>query len=384
MFKKYDRNTFDLLKEQHNIMVLVGNGFDVAILNKYNTGNLKGKTSSYRDFYEYIKYFHLCDKNNILFKRMSEDLLKNEKEENKKNGEDWCDFEETINKLLEDGTVEITKIERCVDEFQSYFTRFLNDLVDSSVLLKMNADVKEKRLAIQSLSHFMKDLSDTCDIKFPTTTNHYDLYNFLFVDFCYTSLLDNYMYLDKGQFDPHMWKNADRHFEFYPEMTLMSDPIKYSSYLVTDIIHPHGIQDVPRSILFGVDIPDYNQGTSEKKRLIKSYWSRYDVKYKSYFEETKLFIMYGMSIAKTDGWWLDQIFGCIINNQSELIIYKYGCENEESIKDKFIQACIRHKGVPEAVIEEVKKHIYVVTFQKNDTYFLGLEKKKDKLAESKS
>lgn len=371
MFEKYDRNTFDALNKQHNIMVLVGNGFDVAILNKYNAGSLQGKTSTYNDFYEYLKYFRLCDKDNILFKRMTEDLSNCR--------ENWSDFEETISKLLEDRTVEIVEIEQCVDEFQSYFTRFLNDLVDSSVLLKMNADVKEKALAIQSLSHFMKDLPDTCDIKFPTTTNHYDLYNFLFVDFCYTSLLDNYMYLDKGQFDPHTYKNVDRHFGFYPETVLTSNPTRYSSYLVTDIIHPHGIQDVPRSILFGIDIPDFNKGTSEEKRLIKSYWARYDVKYKSYFEETKLFIMYGMSISKTDGWWLDQIFESLINNGAELIIYKYGCENDENIKNQFIQACIRHKNTMEADIELVKHHIYVVTFETNDTYFLGLEKKEYKL-----
>ena len=35
-------------------MVLVGNGFDIALLNKYKTGKMKGKTSSYSDFYEYI------------------------------------------------------------------------------------------------------------------------------------------------------------------------------------------------------------------------------------------------------------------------------------------------------------------------------------------
>lgn len=371
MFEKYDKNTFNDLREQHNIMVLVGNGFDVAILNKYNTGSLQGKTSTYNDFYEYLKYFRLCDENNILFKRMTEDLSNGRK--------NWSDFEETISRLLEDRSVEITEIEKCVDEFQAYFTRFLNNLVDSSVLLKMNADVKEKALAIQSLSHFMKDLSDACDIKFPATTSYYDLFNFLFVDFCYTSLLDNYMYLDKGQFDPHEYKFADRHFDFYPEMVLTSNPTRYSSYLVTNVIHPHGIQDVPRSILFGVDIPDFNKGTSKEKRLVKSYWSRYDVKYKSYFEETKLFIMYGMSISKTDGWWLDQIFECIIKNEAELIIYKYGCENEESIKNQFIQACIRHKNVAEAYIEEVKQHTYVVAFVKNDTYFLGLEKKECKL-----
>lgn len=375
MFEKYNRNTFDRIREQHNIMVLVGNGFDVAILNKYNTGSLRGKTSTYKDFYEYLRYFHLCDENNILFKRMTRDLLDGK--------ENWCDFEETISKLVEDRSVKIEELEKCVDEFQAYFTSFLNKLVDSSVLLEMNADVKNKALAIQSLSHFMKDLPDNCGIEFPTMTYHYDLYNFLFVDFCYTSLLDNYMYLDKGQFEPHALKNADRHFGFYPETALSLNPTRYSSYLVTNVIHPHGIQDVPRSILFGIDIPDFNKGTSKEKRLIKSYWSRYEVRYKSYFEEVKLFIMYGMSIAKTDGWWVDQIFDSIINNRAELIIYKYGCESEESIKDQFVKACIRHKYAEEIDIEYVKKHIYVVTFMTNDTYFLGLEKKEDKLDKRK-
>lgn len=365
MFKKYDKETFDSLRKQHNIMVYVGNGFDIALLKKYNIGKLYGKTSTYKDFFEYLKYFQLCD-NNVLFKRMEEDLSKRE---------NWADFEETISRLLEDKSVKIDEIERCVDEFQSYFTRFLNDLVDSSVLLKMNADVKGKALAIQSLSHFMKDLPDASNIKFPTTTNHYDLYNFLFVDFCYTPLLDNYIFLDKGQFDPHTYRNADRHFEFYPETVLNQNPTIYSSYLMTDIIHPHGIQAVPRSILFGVDIPNFNKGTSEEKRLIKSYWARYDERYKSYYKDTKLFIIYGMSISKTDGWWMDQIFECIIKNEAELIIYKYGCEREENIKNQFLQACIRHKNAIEEDVKKVKQHIYVVTFAENDTYFLGLKKR---------
>ena len=36
MFEKYNKNTFYSLRKQHNIMVLVGNGFDVAVLQKYN------------------------------------------------------------------------------------------------------------------------------------------------------------------------------------------------------------------------------------------------------------------------------------------------------------------------------------------------------------
>lgn len=32
MFGKYDKKTFNEIKSQHNIMVLVGNGFDIALL----------------------------------------------------------------------------------------------------------------------------------------------------------------------------------------------------------------------------------------------------------------------------------------------------------------------------------------------------------------
>ena len=40
MFEKYNENTFSSLRKQHNIMVLAGNGFDVAVLQKYNMGRL--------------------------------------------------------------------------------------------------------------------------------------------------------------------------------------------------------------------------------------------------------------------------------------------------------------------------------------------------------
>ena len=39
-------------------------------------------------------------------------------------------------------------------------------------------------------------------LEFPPRVNHYDLFNYLFVDFNYTTLLDNYIYLDQDQFDP--------------------------------------------------------------------------------------------------------------------------------------------------------------------------------------
>ena len=92
-------------------------------------------------------------------------------------------------------------------------------------------------------------------------------------------------------------------------------------------------------------------------------------------EEAELFIIYGMSLGVTDAWWMDQIFEAISKRGAELIIYRYGSESEDSIKELFIDCCIRHKDYPEEKKNEVKNNIYVVIFENNDTYFLGLEDK---------
>lgn len=54
----------------------------------------------------------------------------------------------------------------------------------------------------------------------------------MFFNFNYTALLDNYLFLDKGQFDPHGWKTADRHFQFYPEFEEKANATCWSSYLM--------------------------------------------------------------------------------------------------------------------------------------------------------
>lgn len=47
MFSRYSEDDFKKLNKQHNILVLTGNGFDVAVLNKFG---VKNKTTSYENF----------------------------------------------------------------------------------------------------------------------------------------------------------------------------------------------------------------------------------------------------------------------------------------------------------------------------------------------
>ena len=187
MFKKYDTEVFEKFDNQknvqHNIFVLVGNGFDISVLNKFKKGKMNGKTTSYTDFYDYITYFNLSNDKNVLYKKMKKD--RNCGKEN------WSDFENTIAELLDDKETNIKELEKCVDEFQDYFTRFLNDLVDTNTLLALNKDVIKNELSKQSLQNFSNDLGKLDFIK---KTEHYDLFYYVFANLNYTSLLDNYIY----------------------------------------------------------------------------------------------------------------------------------------------------------------------------------------------
>lgn len=335
----------------------------MAALKKIAKRKLKGKTTSYQDFYEYITYLRLIDENNILYKKMKKD-----KEEDKEN---WSDFENSIQDLILYSN-NINEIEHCVDEFQRHFTLFLNDLVDSDVLLELNSLAINKELSIRSLSKFLNDLDDVNQLAFTNKTAHYDLFNFIFINFNYTFLLDNYLYLDKTQFDPHIHRDSDRNFYFEFQRPGWS-PTFYSSYVMTEILHPHGIQTVPRSILFGIDLDNYDRGRDDKKRLVKGYWSQYKLKYKSYLLEAELFIIYGMSLGRTDAWWFDNIFDALLSHKSELIIYTYGNASKCSVKNKFIDSCVRHSNCSQSEKEDVMNRIHVVTFENNDTFFLGFE-----------
>lgn len=88
MHIRYSTDDYEKLDGQHNIMVLVGNGFDIAVLNKYGDKKMNGKSTKYSDFFEYVTYFRLCDDNNLIYKKMKED--------HEQNKENWCDFESSV------------------------------------------------------------------------------------------------------------------------------------------------------------------------------------------------------------------------------------------------------------------------------------------------
>jgi hypothetical protein len=84
---KYDQTgnvtgEYDELRRQHNIMCLIGNGFDRAILRREEFRNLiglSGRSTSYRDFYYFIsgnnKYnVPLLNEENLIYAKMKDDI----------------------------------------------------------------------------------------------------------------------------------------------------------------------------------------------------------------------------------------------------------------------------------------------------------------------
>ena len=308
-YTKYTNQEFQELTDngQINIMALFGNGVDIQLMEYLGSPY----RTSYQNFYNYLCYKNF-DKDNMIFQKMTEDKKDNEKDPNiKKN---WSDFENSLIEIFnQPGWLRVEKLAKDFTQFQIEFSNFLNEIITPNMLARLGNDSTEKGIALNSFTRFLGDLDwkNFNKLTFPRKTKLYSLFNWEILNFNYTSMLDNILLLDKGQFDPHPHKFADRQIKFYPNPDdtpidllgfgfdpetgvhsedYMQDPhlnkyTIYSSYLMSNINHPHGYQNVPKSMLFGFD--NEEQITNENKRplaknFLKPYWAQNDKKYKSY------------------------------------------------------------------------------------------------------
>ncbi len=307
--------------EQHNIMALVGNGFDTAIMKAIG----KSHTPSYGDFYNYIEYERDLTDDNEIWKQ-----IKKSKDDGK-----TVDVEELISDIIDSGKFKHEEIKKWVYELCGEESKYLNDIVTYDVLYRINEKLKDKLLGYQSMSFFMDDIAEEDIDKFKVffsgfpfekgITNKGDLFNYLFVDFCYTQLIDDYLYLDGDTNLGH--KKSTRNIQFwYPskkEDKSNRDNWNYNNgYVLYEVIHPHGYQNVPRSILFGPGQKDGDNVGDKKRKFLKSYCAQYPRMYGGYFKDAELFIAFGMSLSHADGWWMNMIYNELMQRRKKrLIIY---------------------------------------------------------------
>lgn len=390
-YAKYTNQEFEKLADdgQINIMALFGNGVDIQLMEYLGSPY----RTSYQNFYNYLCYKNF-DKDNMIFKKMTEDKKDNEKDPNiKKN---WSDFENSLIEIFNQPSwLDEEKLANDFTQFQIEFSNFLNEIIIPNMLARLGNDSTEKGIALNSFTRFLGDL-DTKNfnkLAFPRKTKHYSLFNWEILNFNYTSMLDNILLLDKGQFDPHPHKFADRQIKFYPNpdgtpidlpgwgMDLetkewsqgsylvdshLNEETNYSSYLMSNINHPHGYQNVPKSMLFGFDNEEQIKNKKKRflaKKFLKPYWAQNDKRYKSYFNDTHLFIIYGMSIGSSDFWWWNNILNSLLETDAELIIYNYN-SNKESDSDtinRFINAATNEK-LDNGKLDKLHKKIAIVQY----------------------
>ncbi|MEI4353366.1 AbiH family protein [Streptococcus suis] len=292
-------------KIKHKVVFLIGNGFDINVLNALN----QPKTTSYCHFYEFIKDTHPeCD--NMLLREMDRKKINNE--------ENWADFEALIDELPNK-----SEIDESLNEFQDYFSEFLNDIITPYFLRYLDTYAKELNFFNNSIQRFLVDIQE--DIKKCSLAKQFDhgqVLDIKFLNFNYTSLLDNLVYIEKKAIRIIDTKSGNN-FKFNVNPNLYHEVHRNSTEkwckLKTEVIHPHGVQQIPRSILFGGGKISGEAYATLSKPLV----ARYEENFRSVIEDAKLYVIYGMSISKTDLWWWQQIARNISNGDSQLVIYNF-------------------------------------------------------------
>lgn len=382
-FTRYTRNEFDRLRRQHNILVLVGNGFDLQVMQDYG----RPVDSRYETFFHHLK-MRGFDPANVLVGHMDTERRLHEQHGGH---DDWSDIEAAVAKTLAEGQHSAVDLLTDLRAIQAAFAQFLQMVAPSELLEKLGAEAAEQKSSHTSLAEFLADITDRDEylkMRFPRRADHYGLFNFQFVNFNYTTLLDDYVYLDPKQFDPLEYSTVDTNFSFKNDPRVHRNPGGtvdggYSSYVLTDVVHPHGILSTPRSLLFGVDAEDnYKEYRGEQHRLKKAYWSQAHALYRGHFAQADLFIIFGCSLGGSDGWWWRNIVrglrqqkeqtlertskdaaAEVVHEQAELIIYWWngsGRHTVDSVKDLFFAGAGVPAGDPDR--QDLAERIHVVLY----------------------
>ena len=146
-YVKYSKSTLSKVDRQHNIMVLVGNGFDIQVLHDYR----QPVDSRYSSFYFHLK-MRGFDPTNRLLIHMEEALA---------NGrENWSDVEAAVAVAVEAGRHLPQDIFADLRAMQAQFAEFLQDVVPNRLLGDLGADVVANKWSMRSLAEFLRDIKD--------------------------------------------------------------------------------------------------------------------------------------------------------------------------------------------------------------------------------
>ena len=316
------------MKNKKRISVIVGNGFDLSMLRKMHSE----RNTSYDMFYHYYMYKKNGKNTNLIIYEMEECK--------KKKLRNWSDIENALNnKILEfdDDKRKLSRLNIDLKDIQKEFSLYLNEIINGNMITHFSKKCENTNKTLKTFTDFLEDLDEEQykKIRFKEDIdNHFDII-FDFYNLNYTALLDNYVFLSNNKFDPKKYNTSSNNITMnlnpngYEGKYIHSDP--YVN-LITNVYHPHGIQDVPASLLFGTEAHNIKKekigAHDPEKQFVKSLWARCDERYGGNLNDTDLFIIFGSSLGKTDSWWWQKITKKLNRRSAELIIYNY-CKNEK-------------------------------------------------------
>ena len=347
---------------EKRISVIVGNGFDLSMLQKLDSE----RNTSYEMFYYYYFYRKNGDISNYIIERMNDNIGKTS---------NWSDIEYALNSKIIETTDRdsLDVLKKDLREVQRYFSLYLNEIIDGELITRFSKMCEESEKPLASFSDFLGDLSEGQygKMSFYRSIDNNDKIVFDFYNLNYTALLDNYIFLSSEKFDPEKFSTSKNNFRLNLDPNGYGGQYKHNDPLVNlliNIYHPHGSQDVPASLLFGIEGNNINKNSinaySPEKSFVKSVWARNDARYGQNLDSTELFIVFGSSMGETDNWWWRKIISALTNDTAELIIYNYCGDNADSGAD-FVERFIENAHVEDADIELVKDRTFVVNYGPN-------------------
>ena len=315
----------DVGREQHNIMFLVGNGFDISVLEFFQSD----WRTDYESFYHYLCHVGITP-GNYLFNSMKNlrQFHVSEKKFGRPGYPNWSNFEAH----LQTQSLPTYQLRRDLFEIRVRFSQYLNQVVNADLLAKLDSAASQYMWGYRTFSRFLADLDPNAyqKVNLPLTAGFHHLFNFNVINFNFTPLLDNYLYLDQVQFNPHPNTSVDTNFIFrlnprdYAHADQRAFPNSKSSgsgYIMTEIHHPHGVQSIPRSLLFGIDGNDEIARSGTGLGFEKPFWAQSPRRYLKMINESELFVVFGSSLGETDRWWWRHILRRLYHG-ADLIIYK--------------------------------------------------------------
>lgn len=211
-YRTFTTAEYSNLRRQHNIMALVGNGFDIQVTRRYESRF----SPRYPAFYYYLLSRDF-DSSNLVVQQMAA-----AKEAGQQN---WSNVEAAIGRLItpEGGWHSTDAVYEATRAIQAAFSEYLELVAPPALLARVGEDSAKGSWAMKSMADVIGDVANdsrtVASFNFPRETGHYDLFNYLFVNFNYTPLLDDYVFRDAQQFRPQDYKYADRNFTFHPNPT---------------------------------------------------------------------------------------------------------------------------------------------------------------------